>query len=227
MNTQVPGYETCVAAGDRHAVDVDVDGVAFYPDLGNRTVKTSGTVIPKGFMSPSGAKVRTMVCKTDATETFVAGAKFDQGSGPHLTYASLIWTWCNTAQTTPRRTARSSTSWARNRPTRWAACWSANCYTVGAGRLVRLSEPQTRHRSPRDAGSRPATTRPTISASARTTAPAYRCCSARTTSPATPITSSTVRPSCIDTGLSPLRRALPGYEMYYFTILGGLSQRSR
>ena len=30
---------------------------------------------------------------------------------------------------------------------------------------------------------------------------------------------------CIDNGYHPCA-ALPGYEMYYFTILGGLSQRS-
>lgn len=70
----VPGYETCIVPATG-TVDVDVEG-AVYPDLGNRTEDVwDGD--PEGVYAPVGAKVR-ITCKTDATETFIAGAKYDK-----------------------------------------------------------------------------------------------------------------------------------------------------
>ena len=75
---QVPGYETCITPATG-TVDVDVEGVT-YTALGNR-----GTDVwdgePEGVYVPVGAKV-TIVCMSDETETFIAGARYDKVLDP-------------------------------------------------------------------------------------------------------------------------------------------------
>jgi len=75
---QVPGYETCIAPATG-TVDVDIEGVAFTA-LGNR-----GTDVwdgePEGVYVPVGAKA-TIVCMSDATEVFIAGARYDKVLDP-------------------------------------------------------------------------------------------------------------------------------------------------
>ena len=75
---RVPGYETCVVPATG-TIDVDVEGAAFA-GLGNR-----GTDVwdgePEGVYVPVGAQV-TLTCVSDATEVFVAGAKFDKVLDP-------------------------------------------------------------------------------------------------------------------------------------------------
>ena len=70
----VPGYETGVVPATG-TVDVDVEGVSF-PALGNR-----GTNVwdgePEGVYAPSGATT-SMVCRSEAAEVFVAGARYDK-----------------------------------------------------------------------------------------------------------------------------------------------------
>ena len=70
----VPGYETCVVPATG-TVDVDVDG-AVYEGIGLRTENVWDGE-PEGVYVPTGARVR-ITCKTDATETFIAGAKYDK-----------------------------------------------------------------------------------------------------------------------------------------------------
>ncbi|WP_050526483.1 5-deoxy-glucuronate isomerase [Pseudorhodobacter aquimaris] len=77
FNYQVPGYETCIVPATG-TVDVDVEGVA-YAALGKRRTNVwDGD--PEGVYVPSGAKV-TIVAKTD-TETFIAGARYDKVLDP-------------------------------------------------------------------------------------------------------------------------------------------------
>jgi ketose-bisphosphate aldolase len=71
---QVPGYETCIVPATG-SVDVNVEGVAFAK-LGNRGVDVWDGE-PEGVYVPVGAKV-TIVCVSDQTETFIAGAKYDK-----------------------------------------------------------------------------------------------------------------------------------------------------
>ena len=75
---QVPGYETCIVPATG-TVDVEVEGMKFGK-VGNR-----GSDVwdgePEGVYVPSGAKA-DLVCVSDATEVFVAGAKFDQTLEP-------------------------------------------------------------------------------------------------------------------------------------------------
>ena len=70
---QVPGYETCIVPATG-TVDVDVEGVAFA-SLGNRGADVWDGE-PEGVYVPVGAKV-TISATTD-TETFVAGGRYDK-----------------------------------------------------------------------------------------------------------------------------------------------------
>lgn len=69
---QVPGYETCIAPATG-TVDVDVEGVKFAA-IGNRSVDVWDGE-PEGVYVPVGAKA-TMVAVND-TEVFIAGARYD------------------------------------------------------------------------------------------------------------------------------------------------------
>jgi 5-deoxy-glucuronate isomerase len=80
-------------------------------------------------------------------------------------------------------------------------------FTVGQGGWSGFPQPQARHRPQLPRSSRPAMTRPTISASGPITARACRCCSASTTSRATPITSSTAPRSASTRAITPARAA--------------------
>ena len=71
---QVPGYETCIVPATG-SVDIEVEGLAFSA-LGNRGEDVWDGE-PEGVYIPSGAK-GNMTCVSEATETFVAGAKYDK-----------------------------------------------------------------------------------------------------------------------------------------------------
>ena len=71
---RVPGYETCIVPATG-TVDVDVEGVAFA-SLGRRGEDVWDGE-PEGVYVPVGASV-TIVCMSDETETFIAGAKYDK-----------------------------------------------------------------------------------------------------------------------------------------------------
>ena len=75
---QVPGYETCIVPATG-TVDVDVEGVAFAAVGVRREDVWDGD--PQGVYVPAGAKA-TMVCTSDDTEVFVAGAKYDKVLDP-------------------------------------------------------------------------------------------------------------------------------------------------
>ncbi|MEM1398458.1 MAG: 5-deoxy-glucuronate isomerase [Pseudomonadota bacterium] len=70
----VPGYETCIVPATG-TVDIDVEGVSFT-DIGDRGEDVWDGE-PEGVYVPVGAKAQ-MVCKSDEVEIFVAGAKFDR-----------------------------------------------------------------------------------------------------------------------------------------------------
>ena len=71
---QVRGFETCIVPATG-TVDVEVEGLNFR-NLGKRREDVwDGD--PEGVYVPVGAKV-TLVCVSDETETFIAGAKYDK-----------------------------------------------------------------------------------------------------------------------------------------------------
>ncbi|RMH48869.1 MAG: 5-deoxy-glucuronate isomerase [Alphaproteobacteria bacterium] len=71
---RVPGYETCIVPATG-TVDVEVEGVRFDA-LGNRGVDVWDGE-PEGAYIPTGAEA-TMVCTTETAEVFVAGARYDK-----------------------------------------------------------------------------------------------------------------------------------------------------
>ena len=75
---QIPGYETCIVPATGR-VDVDVDNTGFG-GIGNR-----GSDVwdgePEGVYVPTDTPAQ-MVCKSDSCEVFVAGARFDDRLTP-------------------------------------------------------------------------------------------------------------------------------------------------
>lgn len=82
----IPGYETCIVPATG-TVDVDVEGES-YDALGLRTIDVWDGE-PEGVYVPIGAKA-TIVCKSDAAEIFVAGAKYDKVLDPFAVRAADI-----------------------------------------------------------------------------------------------------------------------------------------
>jgi 5-deoxy-glucuronate isomerase len=208
----VPGYETCVVPATG-TVTVETGGRNLRRDRQPRRDVWDGE--PEGVYVPTDTGCR-ITALTD-TETFIAGAKYAETLKPFAVRAT-IWTSCNTARTTPRRTARSSTSSARaSRPGRPVA--GQELFTVGQGGWSGF--PSHKH----DTDRLPDETRhdecynfrfkPNYGSGVQMLqrvdnepGDAYHI-----------VDGSTV---LIDKGYHPCC-VLPGYEMYYFTILGGLS----
>lgn len=82
----IPGYETCIVPATG-TVDVDVEGES-YDALGLRTIDVWDGE-PEGVYVPIGAKA-TIVCKSDTAEIFVAGAKYDKVLDPFAVRAADI-----------------------------------------------------------------------------------------------------------------------------------------
>ena len=73
-NILISGYETCIVPATG-TVSVDIEGKTF-DQLGNRGIDVWDGE-PEGAYVPVGAKVR-IVCQSNKTETFIAGAKYDK-----------------------------------------------------------------------------------------------------------------------------------------------------
>ena len=83
---QIPGYETCIVPATGR-VDVDVDNTGFG-GVGNR-----GSDVwdgePEGVYVPTDTPAQ-MVCKSDSCEIFVAGARFDDRLTPFAVHKNEI-----------------------------------------------------------------------------------------------------------------------------------------
>ncbi len=213
----VPGYETCIVPATG-TVDVDVDG-AVYPALGNRSVDVWGGE-PEGVYVPVGAKVR-ITCLTDTTETFIAGAKFDKVLEPFDVRADdLDVIQYGSDETKTHRKIKHILG--ANQHDKVGRLLVSELYTVGQGGWSgfpshkhdtdRLPD-ETRHDETYNFRFRPnyGSGLQMLQREDNEPGDAYHI-----------MDGSTV---LIDKGYHPCA-ALPGYEMYYFTILGGLSQRS-
>ena len=75
---QVPNYETCIVPATG-TVTVEGEGIT-YTALGGRGVDVWDGQ-PQGVYIPSGAKA-TIICESDETETFIAGARYDKVLDP-------------------------------------------------------------------------------------------------------------------------------------------------
>tara|TARA_B100001123_G_scaffold435639_1_gene564553 strand:+ start:715 stop:1557 length:843 start_codon:yes stop_codon:yes gene_type:complete len=74
----VSGYETCIVPATG-TIDINIEGLNF-DNVGNRTIDVWDGE-PEGVYVPASVK-SSFVCKTDKSEIFIAGAKFDKTLEP-------------------------------------------------------------------------------------------------------------------------------------------------
>ncbi|MBO6898053.1 MAG: 5-deoxy-glucuronate isomerase [Shimia sp.] len=218
----VPGYETCVVPATG-TVDVDVEG-AIYPDLGNRTEDVwDGD--PEGVYVPVGAKVR-ITCKTDATETFIAGAKYDKVLEPFdVRVPDLDLVQYGSDDTKTHRKIKHILG--ANHHDKVGRLLVSELFTVGAGGWSGF--PSHKHDTDRKgADGEMIETRHDETYNFRFK-PNYgsgvQMLQREDNKPGDAYHIMDGSTIMLDKGYHPCA-VLPGYQMYYFTILGGLSQRS-
>ena len=212
---QVPGYETCIVPATG-TVDVEVEGVAFS-NLGNRGEDVWDGE-PEGVYAPVGAKV-TIICVSDNTETFIAGAKYDKVLEPFDVREPDLVQYGSDDTKTHRKIKHILGQKQHDRVGRLLV---SELFTVGAGGWSgfpshkhdtnRLPD-ETRHDETYNFRFKPnwGSGLQMLQREDGQPGDAYHI-----------VDGSTI---CIDNGYHPCC-VLPGYEMYYFTILGGLTQRS-
>ncbi|MEM8728458.1 MAG: 5-deoxy-glucuronate isomerase [Pseudomonadota bacterium] len=218
----VPGYETCIVPATG-SVDVEVDGKKF-PDLGQRGEDVWDGE-PEGVYAPVGARVR-ITCISAATETFIAGAKFDKVLEPFDVRADAldVVQYGSDDTKTHRKIKHILGANQRDQVGRLLV---SELFTVGEGgwsgfpshkhdtdRMGDDSEMiETRHDETYNFRFKPNYGSGVQMLQREDNKPgeAYHI-----------MDGSTI---LLDSGYHPCA-ALPGYQMYYFTILGGLSQRS-
>jgi len=214
---QVAGYETCIVPATG-TIDVDIEG-ATYPKLGNRGVDVWDGE-PEGVYVPTGAHAR-MTCVSDTTEVFIAGAKYDKVLEPFDVRGDGIdLVQYGSDDTKTHRKIKHILG--ANQHGKVGRLLVSELYTVGAGGWSgfpshkhdtdRLPD-ETRHDETYNFRFKPnyGSGLQMLQREDNEPGDAYHI-----------MDGSTVM---IDKGYHPCC-VLPGYEMYYFTILGGLSQRS-
>ena len=214
---QVPGYETCIvpAAG---TIDVDVEGFK-TAGLGGRVEDVWGGE-PEGVYVPSGAKVE-MVCQSETAEVFIAGAKYDEVLDPFAVRADEIdLVQYGSDDTKTHRKIKHILG--QKQHGKVGRLLVSELFTVGAGGWSGF--PSHKH----DTDRLPTETRHDETYNFRfkpNWGSGVQMLQREDNKPGDAyhiVDGSTI---CLDNGYHPCC-VLPGYEMYYFTILGGLSQRS-
>lgn len=213
---QVPGYETCIVPATG-TVDIEVEGWA-AKSVGNRGVDVWDGE-PEGVYVPSGAKAR-MICTSDTAEVFVAGAKYDKVLAPFdVRAADLDLVQYGSDDTKTHRKIKHILG--QRYHDRVGRLLVSELFTVGAGGWSGFPSHkhdtdrlplETRHDETYNFRFRPNHGSGVQMLQREDGKPgdAYHI-----------VDGSTI---CLDNGYHPCC-VLPGYEMYYFTILGGLSQR--
>ena len=213
----IPGYETCIVPATG-TVMVEVGG-SRHTDLGGRGVDVWDGE-PEGVYVPTGMTAR-FTCQSDTAEVFVAGARFDDVLEPFVVRAADIDViqYGSDDTKTHRKIKHIFGTKYHGRVGRLLV---SELFTVGAGGWSgfpshkhdtdRLPE-ESRHDETYNFRFRPShgSGLQMLQRVDNEPGDAYHV-----------MNGSTV---LIDKGYHPCC-ALPGYEMYYFTILGGLSQRS-
>ena len=214
---QVPGYETCIVPATG-SIDVDVEGFK-TTGLGGRVEDVWGGE-PEGVYVPSGAKVE-MVCLSETAEVFIAGAKYDEILDPFAVRADEIdLVQYGSDDTKTHRKIKHILG--QKQHGKVGRLLVSELFTVGAGGWSGFPShkhdtdrlpTETRHDETYNFRFKPNWGSGVQMLQREDNAPgeAYHI-----------MDGSTI---CLDSGYHPCC-VLPGYEMYYFTILGGLSQRS-
>jgi len=214
---QVPGYETCIVPATG-SIDVDVEGFK-TTGLGGRVEDVWGGE-PEGVYVPSGAKVE-MVCLSETAEVFIAGAKYDEILDPFAVRADEIdLVQYGSDDTKTHRKIKHILG--QKQHGKVGRLLVSELFTVGEGGWSGFPShkhdtdrlpTETRHDETYNFRFKPNWGSGVQMLQREDNAPgeAYHI-----------MDGSTI---CLDSGYHPCC-VLPGYEMYYFTILGGLSQRS-
>ncbi|MFW8637472.1 5-deoxy-glucuronate isomerase [Cribrihabitans pelagius] len=218
----VDGYETCVVPATG-TVNVEVDGTA-YDGIGQRTENVWDGE-PEGVYAPVGASVR-ITCTTGATETFIAGAKYDKKLAPFAVRAAdLDVVQYGSDDTKTHRKIKHILG--ANHHGKVGRLLVSELYTVGQGGWSGF--PSHKHDTDRhDGNGELIETRHDETYNFRFR-PDYgsglQMLQREEGKPGDAYHIMDGSTILIDKGYHPCA-VLPGYEMYYFTILGGLSQRS-
>jgi 5-deoxy-glucuronate isomerase len=214
---RVPGYETCIVPATG-TVDIEVEGQPFAA-IGKRGVDVWDGE-PEGVYAPAGARV-TIVCTSEATETFIAGARYDKELEPFAVRSDEIEMvqYGSDETKTHRKIKHILGTKYHGKVGRLLV---SELFTVGQGGWSGF--PSHKH----DTDRLPLETRHDETYNFRFR-PDYgsgvQMLQREDNKPGDAyhiVNGSTI---CLDRGYHPCA-VLPGYEMYYFTILAGLSQRS-
>ena len=213
----ISGYETCIVPATG-TVFVDIEGKTF-DQLGNRGIDVWDGE-PEGAYVPVGAKVR-IVCQSNKTETFIAGAKYDKVLEPFdVRKAEIDLVQYGSDETKTHRKIKHILG--ANQHGKVGRLLVSELFTVGEGGWSgfpshkhdtdRLPD-ETRHDETYNFRFKPnyGSGLQMLQREDNKPGDAYHIMDGST--------------MLIDKGYHPCA-VLPGYEMYYFTILGGLSQRS-
>ena len=214
---KIPGYETCIVPATG-TVEVNVEG-ELYDSLGQRTIDVWDGE-PEGVYVPSNIKAE-FVCTTNDAEVFIAGAKYEKTLEPFSVRANEIdKVQYGSDDTKTHRKIKHILG--ANHHDKVGRLLCNELYTVGQGGWSGF--PPHKH----DTDRLPKETRHDETYNYRfkpNNGFGFQLFQAENNSvgnAAHIIDGSTV---VIKSGYHPCVVA-PGYEMYYFTILGGLSQRS-
>jgi 5-deoxy-glucuronate isomerase len=213
----VPGYETCIVPATG-TIKVTVDGHS-YDALGTRTVDVWDGE-PEGVYVPVGMTA-TFTCRTETAEVFIAGAQYDKVLEPFdVRVAQCDKVQYGSDDTKTHRKIKHILG--QKQADKVGRLLVSELFTVGQGGWSgfpshkhdtdRLPD-ETRHDETYNFRFKPdyGSGMQMLQREDNKPGDAYHL-----------MDGSTV---CIDKGYHPCC-VLPGYEMYYFTILGGLSQRS-
>ena len=213
----LPGYETCIVPATG-TIKVTVDGHS-YDALGTRTVDVWDGE-PEGVYVPVGMTA-TFTCRTETAEMFIAGAQYDKVLEPFdVRVAQLDKVQYGSDDTKTHRKIKHILG--QKQADKVGRLLVSELFTVGQGGWSgfpshkhdtdRLPD-ETRHDETYNFRFKPdyGSGMQMLQREDNKPGDAYHL-----------MNGSTV---CIDKGYHPCC-VLPGYEMYYFTILGGLSQRS-
>ncbi|MEM6382785.1 MAG: 5-deoxy-glucuronate isomerase [Pseudomonadota bacterium] len=218
----VPGYETCVVPATG-TIDVTVGGFEAKA-IGNRVIDVWDGE-PEGVYVPSGSEAR-LSCVSDSAEVFIAGAKFSEVLEPFevRSHQLDLVQYGSDDTKTHRKIKHILGSEYHDRVGRLLV---SELYTVGQGGWSGFPSHkhdtdragddgdiiETRHDETYNFRFRPnyGSGVQMLQRADNEPGDAYHI-----------MDGSTI---CLDRGYHPCA-VLPGYEMYYFTILGGLSQRS-
>ncbi|WP_298436329.1 5-deoxy-glucuronate isomerase [uncultured Jannaschia sp.] len=218
---RVPGYETCIVPATG-TVTVETGGET-YADIGTRRVDVfEGD--PEGVYVPTDTGAR-ITCRSEAAEVFVAGAKFADTLKPFAVQAADLdkVQYGSDDTKTHRRIAHILGAQYHDRVGRLLV---SELFTVGAGGWSGF--PSHKHDTDRSEDGEMIETRHDETYNFRFK-PNYgsgvQMLQREDNKPGDAYHIMDGSTICLDRGYHPCA-VLPGYEMYYFTILGGLSQRS-